>query len=664
MGRFGIRLITKQPKGQVGTIASRSDASVEKSKKPQQNLGRSQNIATAGDTVPIVFAKRANNAGGVWVQPALVKQGSYNFNGTFLYAISQGDMVDDPEIYRTWVGEKIISHVPGQGTVTATHFYLSPSAMAASPNSCPMTAGRFFCDPNSAVYLWYYENTSGFTEYYEPNESSVYSNYRSLTVGEGDTTNSVLIFNGADLTVTEVETGVDRTSDYWSRAFGGVSDPSTINFYANATFSSPGVFSGGNAVGTIDNVGGDPDDWSAARWVDSNTDFYQDFYGASGPVVEVFSTGTLNSQINTSKAASTGTLFGILYERGVSTVSDPENYASGNDFTVFADITFLQIQGNLYDSGISASKYPTTTRQLSVFYEQGISVDLYSVGLVGGVYTTGASNQFVDLAMYLFTLIKRAEGATTADIAMPIDVSNLQAIAAFCTSNGTFFNGVVEQSMNVIDYISKVAPYFLLSFVSENGRYSFKTLLPATSGNAIDTTALTPSATFSESNILPGSFTKTYKNADDRREIVISLVWRECTPFEIGIQQTSTVRFSTTANDAEKEQFDLTDFCATQAHAELFGKYQLALRRHSTHTIRFQTPLVTSGLTVTDVIKLQRQRINSAGDDRAESDHYQITAIDHELNGVTTITAMHFPLNGSSVSKISNEVINGTFATD
>lgn len=659
MGR--IKLITSQPKGQVGTIASRSDASVEKSKKPQQNLGRAQNVATAGDTVPIVFAKRANNAGGVWVQPPLVKQGSYNFTGTFLYAISQGNMVDDPEIYRTWVGERIISHIPAQGTVTATHYYSSASAMAAAPNVCPITSYKFFCDPDSAYYLMQYRTPNGFTEYYEPNESNVYWYFSELTVGEGDTTNSVITFNGSDLTVIEIETGIDRTSNYWANFAGGVSDPSTINSHSNAVFTS-GVITGGRSVGTIDNAGTGPTSWGVPL-SDAGIDFYNIQYGTTKPCVEIYDTGTENKQINPSKAASTGSLFGVLWERGASTVADPTSFPNTYDFSVFADITFLQIEGNIYDSGISANNYPTTTRQLSVFYEQGISVDLYSAGLVGGVYTTGASNQFVDLAMHLFTLIKRAEGAATADIAMPIDVSNLQAIAAFCTSNGTFFNGVVEQSMNVIDYISKVAPYFLLSFISENGRYSFKTLLPATSGNAIDTTALTPAATFSESNILPGSFTKTYKDADDRREIVISLVWRECTPFEVGIQRTSTVRFSTTANDAESEQFDLTDFCATEAHAQLFGKYQLALRRHSSHSITFQTPLLTTSLTVTDVIKLQRQRINSIGDDRAESDHYQITSIDHELNGVTTITAMHFPLNGSSVSKISNEVVNGTFTT-
>ena len=76
------------------------------------------------------------------------------------------------------------------------------------------------------------------------------------------------------------------------------------------------------------------------------------------------------------------------------------------DFTTFADITFLEIDGNIYDAPDSGS-YPTTTRQISIFYESGITVDLYSGGLVSNVYATGASNQFVDLAMYLFTLMKR-----------------------------------------------------------------------------------------------------------------------------------------------------------------------------------------------------------------------------------------------------------------
>ena len=111
------------------------------------------------------------------------------------------------------------------------------------------------------------------------------------------------------------------------------------------------------------------------------------------------------------------------------------------------------------------------------------------------------------------------------------------------------------------------------------------------------------------------------------------------------------------------EQIDMTDCCTSETHADLYAKYQLAKRKHSTHTISFQTPLLTTALTVNDVIKVQRQRINSAGDDRTEIEHYQITSIDHGSDGVSAISADHFPLNASSISEISNEILNGSFTT-
>ena len=372
-----------------------------------------------------------------------------------------------------------------------------------------------------------------------------------------------------------------------------------------------------------------------------------------------YENAVIDNQINTSNPASTGTLEGVQIEDHLSTYPDPSSPPASADFTTFADITFLEIDGDIYDPPSSGS-YPTTTRQLCIFYENGVKVDLYSAGLSGGVYTRGASNQFVDLAMYMFTLIKRVDGASTNALATPIDVSNLQDLASFCTNNSTFCNGVIDQSVNAVDFISKTAPFFLLSFVSSNGRYSLQTLLPKTTGNAIDVTALTPAATFTETEILPGSFSKEYDEADERRAVNINLVWREADPKIIGIQRTTTVRFDTTSNDAPAVQFDMTDVCTSQAHATLFGKYELARRKFSTHTISFQTALLTSGLLPTQIIKLQRQRINSKGDDRTETEHYQITNIGHSTDGISTISAMHFPLNGSNISKISNEIVNGT----
>ena len=109
------------------------------------------------------------------------------------------------------------------------------------------------------------------------------------------------------------------------------------------------------------------------------------------------------------------------------------------------------------------------------------------------------------------------------------------------------------------------------------------------------------------------------------------------------------------------DKFDLTEFCAIRDHAIIFAKHELARRKNSTHSISFQTPLLTTGLAPTDVIKIQRQRISSAGDNRTETEWYQVNKINHSSAGISTIEAVHFPVNGSNVAEISDDVLNGTY---
>lgn len=635
----------EQPPAQVGTTAAKNDATPTKSKKPQPDLGKQQTVATAGDTVPIVFCKRSNNVGGTWVQPSLVKTGTKDFVGSFLYAISQGQMVSSPVKHYAWVGTQNIKTFASAGTVTLTHYYASTATMEAATNVCPISSGKIFCDYDTYSYLGPLFGTSGPTERLADIETYPWY-FQEITRGVGDTNNSVIEYQMADILVLDNKTGADITAAYWAGL--GITPTGTLAY--NAT-TSGGSITGGRAVGTIE-------DFGIIGYVTSPSGYWASL-GATGPITTIYGTGTVNNQIVPSNPADTGTLYGIQREWRLSAYLDPTAPPSSADFTNFADITFLEIDGNIYDPPDSGS-YPTTTRQLSIFYENGTTVDLYSNGLVGGVYQTGASNQFVDMAMYLFTLMKRVSGATTVSLAAPIDVSNLQALATFCTNTGLFFNGIIEESMNAIDYISKVAPYFLLSFISVNGRYSLRPLLPLASNN-IQTTALTPAATFTEANIVPGSFQKRYNEADTRRPVNISLVWREADPISIGIQRTTIVRYSTTDNNAPTAQFDMTDFCTTADHAAVYGKYELARRKFSTHTISFSTPLLTSGLIPTQIIKVQRQRINSKGDNRQETEWYQITKIKHGSNGLSTIEAVHFPVNGSDIARISNEVVNGTF---
>ena len=650
---------TRQAPSRLVNIAQRSDDAVEKSKKPRviKIEGEEQKTAAAGDTVPIVFCKRVGSVGGVWLEPALSKQGSYNFVAIFLYPLSQGEIVSTPVATNTYVGP---DQIQGRsGTVpTINKYYSSASAMASSPSTCPITSGKIFCDYDSYYYIGQTWKRSGTTVEYGRDFESSHTDAAFLTIGSGDTSNAVIEYTGDNFQAWDSVTGTDVTSNYFANL--GVSDPATFTFRFNRN-PRTGTLVGGRTVGTIErnviDLGGSLGDLLAKV---SNQSVYNGSFGTSNPVNQKYTNPTINNQVNASNPATTGTLGGVVAEYAASPVSDPTNPGSGFDFTDYADITFLEIQGNIYDeSNADQGEYKTTTRQLSVYIDQGVKVPLYSAGTPG---TTGASNQFVDLAMHLFSIIKRSD-TSTADIASPIVTSNLQALATFNTNIGALFNGMIEQSVNIIDFISTMAPFFLLQFVSENGRYAFRPLLPITAGNQIDGTALTPTATFTEANILPGSFEKQYDPADSRRDIQISVAFREVKKERVGLQKTRTIRFSTVSNDVPVEQIDMTDCCTSEAHADLYAKYQLAKRKHSTHTISFETPLLTSSLTVNDVIKVQRQRKNSVGDDRTEIDYYQVTNISHESDGISAISADHFPLNGSDISKISDEILNGSFTT-
>ena len=83
--------------------------------------------------------------------------------------------------------------------------------------------------------------------------------------------------------------------------------------------------------------------------------------------------------------------------------------------------------------------------------------------------------------------------------------------------------------------------------------------------------------------------------------------------------------------------------------------------RHSTHNISFSTPLLTTTLIPTNIIKLQLQRKNSVGDDRTEIEYYQVISITYDNDGVSNIEATHFPLDSNDKSQISLELTTGTF---
>jgi hypothetical protein len=635
-----------QPKARPARAGIKLDDSLLTSKKPSSDLDKAQRIATPGETIPIVFGKRVGNVGGVWLQPPMVKAGSKLFVGSFLYTISQGEIVASPEKHRTFVGLRNVAFLPDQ-TITLTHDYASAATLASAPDVCPIGGSTLYCGIDTYSFLEQLEEATVNATYTRSDAIDFYLGQRIITKGTGDTSNTVFGYTAGDVQVFNSDTGAD-VSAAWLAYLGYSPAVTFLRNYDSTT-------GGGRTVGTIV-------DLIALFGLEPPTDAA--FNTALGltpgsKAIYVNTISFVNTQYNALLPASTGTLLGTQTETLYSKYADPDSTPTA-DNSAYADITFLRVNGDIYDPP-SEGSFPTTTKQLFIFYDEGVEVDLYSGGLVGGVYPTGASNQFIDLVMYLFTIYKRAAGAATAAIATPIYTGNMTDIAAFCDEYSLHYNGILDESVNLIEFASAIAPFFLLSFLSVGGQYRFEPILPLNNSDQIDVTALTPTETFNESNILPGSFGKAYKPVADRQDFIAVMLWRESNPSEVGIQRTVQVAYTTTSRDAPVQQFDLTDFCCDPNHAAMYGKYELARRKHSTHTISFQTSLVVTGLKPTDVIKLERHRISSKGDNRAEVDWYQITSISYVSDGTSEINAEHFPVDNSDIAVISDEVLNGSF---
>lgn len=639
-------LARSQRKGKSGQDGLILDESLDNFKKPNADLDVKQKIAKAGETVPIVFGKRANNIGGVWIQPSLVKAGSTSFVQKLLYVISQGEIASSPDKSTTYTGLKKLIFLDNASSITLTNIYNSAATLASAPTTCPINSAGLYCGNDIYSYLDPIVKSSGSTLEL-PLDLRNASGITTKTHGTGDTTNTTFLVT---LQVFDAETGANITTSYFN--FVGISPTTTFIF--NANYDSNFNVIGGKAVGTIDTS------FSSLTPPPTGSDLQNLLQVSGGRTVFVFknTVTSVNNQTNTNNPASTGTLDGVQAEKLVSNNATTQN--SSNNNSSFADITFLATSGTLYEEP-SSGTFPTTTKQLYVFYNEGVKVDLYSLGLSGSNYNVGASNQFIDLAMYLFKIYKKIDGTNTADIVAPVKLTNLQSLSTFCTNNNMFFNGIISKSVNIIEFISTYAPYYFLAFLSVGGRYEFAPILPINNSNQIDQTAITPVVTFTESNILPNSLEKKYFSVEDRRNFIANCVYTNCVPTEVARRKTVSVKLTSTDLDAPTEQFDMSDCCVDVNHSILYAKYELARRKHSTHSISFATTLLTTSVIPTDIIKIQLQRKNSVGDDRTEIEYYQITDITYDNNGISNVEAVHFPLNNSNVSVISNEIINGSF---
>jgi hypothetical protein len=605
---------SKQPPTPAVTEQKRIDEDSSLKLIPFEALNASQKYANAGDTMPIVFCKRVSGQGGVWISPPLLEAVSNDFVHTFVYLVTHGQATLNNTY--DFIGNQAFADITPAGSVLRVQGYTS------NPATCPLSSGAS-CDHSTFKFI---------------------TNPLAATVGNVSRTR----------TINNYTTGVTiKAKPLYP---DGLSSPTALERY---TLTVQRI---NNSTGTTATVG--TFITSATGGISSISDT---------PTAGNYTYSVINTAVHT---ASTDKPETILLEF-VQSNTFPTSYDRTSSYT---NITLKIIRANLYDLSKEFSA-PSDLKQVHIFMDEGVQVTKWrwlnpadpSASSPPYAYTTAvaASDIFADLINYWFV----NSGKFTNQNFQNFLLYDVAETAIFHENYNMRFNGYISTGTNFISWAQTVAPFFLCSFTSILSTYGLVPVLPLNSSRQIHPGSLQSSIkeTFNDTDvnvdslqnsIIAGTYRRIYKNTQGRVPFQVVTTWRGQNAFNLETSQTTTVRYSDYAATAPEEAYDMTSFCTNADHATLFAKYVLATRRYSTHSVSFQTArntLSTSDLQVYDLIAVSLSRVDSAGDNRTETEYYLVDALEYDQTGITTITATHFPLNGSYVGVINDSILNGSF---
>lgn len=292
----------------------------------------------------------------------------------------------------------------------------------------------------------------------------------------------------------------------------------------------------------------------------------------------------------------------------------------------------------------------TWSKQVHAFVREGMQVNR----ILDSTY--GPSNNVVDLALYLI----RESGRVSSDL---IDTNLMEAAALFCDVNEFYYNGVFEESTNLEDWLAQVSSDFLLRIVEKDGKKGLRPRIPANVNGSIDTSAISWVFGFTEEHIIPDGFEIEYISLAERKPICAQMLWRQQPDDDIGIIRTAEVRFDNQAVNGPYEQYDLSQFCATENHAVKVGAYRVVRRQYISHTLRIQIkPDAYNGtLILGDIVRVQLRRETNVSQVTFHDYLYEVERIDKALSGIVTLDLTHFPIDsqGRSITAMAVDAAVG-----
>lgn len=293
-------------------------------------------------------------------------------------------------------------------------------------------------------------------------------------------------------------------------------------------------------------------------------------------------------------------------------------------------------------SNLHADGDDTWDKQVHVFVRQGMQV----TRIIDNTY--GPSNNFVDLVLYLIAQTARVPSTL-------IDSAAMLTAAQFTNTNGFFFNGIVQESTNLEEWLYNTGAGFLLRFCDRAGKKILKPRLPINNDYTIKTTAITAEYKFTENDLLPNGFEIDYVPLEQRLPACIVVLWRQQPDDDIGIIRTTEVRFDGEAPNGPYEQYDLSEYCASENHAVKIGAYYAARRKYITHSLRIQVRpgSFNSTLELGDIVRVQLARETDVTDYALHDYYYEVDRISKATSGVVTLDLTHFPIDDQNRSLVA-----------
>ena len=237
---------------------------------------------------------------------------------------------------------------------------------------------------------------------------------------------------------------------------------------------------------------------------------------------------------------------------------------------------------------IRSSKEISQLQQFSVYCNQGI----------------GSTNLFPEVLLDLLTNQRYGVGGILN--AEQIDQASFAEMATWCENRNYYFDGVIEQKVNIRQWGTEVANNYLLDLVVRNGKFALQPKVDFDNNPVV-------TALFTAGNIISDTFQFTSSDEQNRVLPRVSVRWREeKADTENGlfpVVRQVTVKEQSTPEDAPLESVDVSDYCTSERQAIDLGKWLCRQRRLVTHSITFETTPTEAALDIGSVFKLGMESV-------------------------------------------------------